>query len=647
MGAESPLATATTSEAVAADAASREESGGFIASQTLERYAGEDEDYEIGPGVRRPLVVPYERKRGDPLYRPLRIYTVDPSVSRLEGAVATVNVPFEILKMGQEPLGLLGALFLVDRNDGQRGVCYPAADLDERNVLIADGYNPSPSDPRFHQQMVYAVCSNVYSTFKTALGRNLAWGFGDAKTPARLVLRPHFGETKNAYYQNDAMRGELRFGYFPANENPTDRTMPGGYVFTCLSHDIVVHEVTHALLDGLRAHFIVPTNADVVAFHEAFADLVAIFQHFSYTEVVLSAIRRCQGSLQHANLLAQLAGQFGHTTGQNGPLRTVIEPDSNNPRRYQADLEAHQLGSILVSAVFDAFAQVYQRKTERFLRLATNGSGVLPPGELSHDLQTLLAERASKLASQFLSICIRAIDYCPPVGITFGDYLRAMITADYDLVPDDRWDYRGALIDAFWRRNIYPRNAQHLSEDALLWHCPRNDLPLVEGLDFGTLRFRGDPAHAADLSELHRQACMLGQYVSVAGRLEEFGLVANGDPRLDGDSVSLPCVESIRTARRAGPNGQIVFDLVAEITQQRHVRASAAGPAFTYYGGATVILGPTGEIRYAVVKNVAGRGRLERRRMFLDTPCGHRYWQLQGNRWQPRSGFFALLHSGH
>jgi len=540
--------------------------------------------------------------------------------------------------------GPVGKLFEVDPCDGQLAVRYRAADLEDRGVLITHGYTPSPSDPRFHHQMVYAVCSNVYSTFKTALGRNLAWGFGDEKVPARLVLRPHFREEQNAYYQNDGARGELRFGYFPASQRPTDRTMPGGYVFTCLSHDIVVHEVTHALLDGLRAHFIVPTNTDVVAFHEAFADLVAIFQHFSYAEVVLIAIRRCKGSLQHANLLTQLAGQFGHTTGQNGPLRSAIETDIGHPRRYRADLEAHHLGSVLVSAVFDAFVQVYQRKTERFLRLATHGSGVLPPGELSHDLQTLLAESASKLASQFLRICIRAIDYCPPVGMTFGDYLRAMITADYDLVPDDLWDYRGALIDAFWRRDIYPRGANHLSEDALLWRRPQIDLPVVWGLDFATLRFRGDPAHAADLVELHRQACMLGHYVTRPGRPEEFGLVANGDPRLDGDSVSLPCVESIRTARRAGPNGQIIFDLVAEITQERRVQASSAGPAFTYYGGATVILGPTGEIRYVVLKNVVGLGRLKRRRTFFETSCGQKYWHLAGNRWQPRESLFALLH---
>lgn len=635
-------ATATTTEAVAADAASREEGGAAAAPQSVQRHSGEGEDYAIGTGVRQPLVVPYERQHGDPLYRPLRIYTVDPSVSRLEGSIATLNVPFEPLEPGP-----VGKLFEVDPNDGQLGVHYREADLEDRKVLMANGYDPSPSDPRFHHQMVYAVCSNVYSTFKTALGRNLGWGFGDGKTPARLVLRPHHGQEQNAYYENEVTRGELRFGYFPASDRPTKRTMPGGYVFTCLSHDIVVHEVTHALLDGLRAHFIVPTNTDVVAFHEAFADLVAIFQHFSYSEVVLTAIRRSKGALQQADLLTELAGEFGHTTGQNGPLRSAVEKDTGNPTRYQSDLEAHQLGSVLVSAVFDAFVQVYQRRTERFVRLASGGSGVLPPGELSHDLQVILAERASKLASQFLGICIRAIDYCPPVGMTFGDYLRAMITADYDLVPDDPWDYRGALIDAFWRRDIYPRSANHLSQDALLWRRPRLELPPVPGLDFAALRFSGDPANAAGLDELYRQACMLGHYVTRPGRTEEFGLVANGDARLDGDTVGLPCVESIRSARRAGPNGQIVFDLVAEITQERHVRASAEGPAFTYYGGSTVILGPTGDIRYVVLKSVVGAGRLERRRAFFETACGQKYWHLAGKRWLPLPGLFALVHGGH
>ena len=57
-------------------------------------------------------------------------------------------------------------------------------------------------------------------------------------------------------------------------------------------------------------------------------------------------------------------------------------------------------------------------------------------------------------------MCIRALDYCPPVDITFGEYLRALITADTDLVPNDKLGYRIAFIEAFRNRGIYPQRRQ-------------------------------------------------------------------------------------------------------------------------------------------------------------------------------------------
>ncbi len=636
MSARPPVATA---EAVAADAASRGEEAAGTSGAEAGRApeAGEGLRYTIGEGIRRPAMVPHEHRVGEPLYRPLRIFTVDPNLDRLEGAVTTVNVAYEPLQPGP-----VGAVFEVAGRDDAGAALHPT-DLDDYRVLIADGYEPSPSDPRFHHQMVYAVCSNVYSAFRTALGRVPGWSFGGPQAPARLVLRPHHGLARNAWYEKAGACGELRFGYFPASDQPTDRSLPGGFVFTCLSHDIIVHEVTHALLDGMRARLAEPTGADILAFHEAFADLVAIFQRFSYPQVVLAAIRRSRGALEQSQLLAQVASQFGHTTGCNGPLRTALE--QGPPRQYQEGLAPHALGSVLVSAIFEAFATVFRRKTERLVRLATGGTGVLPPGELPHDLQVLLAGKASRLASQFLSLCIRAIDYCPPTGLMFGEYLRAMVTGDYDLVPDDPWDYRGALIDAFWRRRIYPPSVQHMSQDALLWKAPREDLPPLPGLEFAALRFRGDPAHAADTQELRRQAGELGRYVTHPSRMAEFGLVVPGDPRLaPGDRVDLPQVESVRSARRAGPNGQIVFDLVAEITQAMHVAPGGQGPGFTHHGGCTVILSPVGAVRYVIVKNVLGEGRMARRRAFLGSEMAQRYWVRQGDRMAPRSGLFMLLH---
>ncbi|MBD0369479.1 MAG: peptidase M4 [Pyrinomonadaceae bacterium] len=598
-------------------------------------------DYEVGEGVERAARnAPYERRTGDPIYRPLKVYTSDPSASSREGAVALVNVPYEPLKKGPR-----GRLFhVVDFNESLKER-YSQVNLDAPEILIRNGRDPSPSDWHFHQQMVYAVSTLVYAAFRKALGRHIAWGFErEARGPTRLRLRPHAFTGRNAFY--DKERGEIRFGYFRAERKVAGNNLPGGFVFTCLSHDIIAHEVTHALLDGLRAHFTYPSDGDVLAFHEALADLTAIFQHFSYDTVVLAAIRKARGNIACADLLTDLARQFSYTTtGKERPLRSAIDipPEGGAPKPYRPDAEPHELGSVLVSAVFEAFVTVFKRKTERYVRLATQGSGVLPAGELSPDLQAVLAEKASTLAGQFLTICVRAVDYCPPIGLRFGEFLRAMITADYDLVPDDPWGYREALIEAFRRREIFPDDVANLSEDALLWRPPERRIPKLRELSFANLKFRGDPACAANAWELRRQACALGFVVTRAEFASHFGLACGNNLSSKDDRIEPPVVQSIRSLRRVGPDGQIVFDLVAEVTQRRIVRRADSGLSFVFYGGSTVIISPKGEIRYAITKRVTNDERLMRQEEFM-LGHGNAYWEITDGRLTPIRQPFKFLH---
>ena len=239
-----------------------------------------------------------------PPVRALQVYAIDPSTGNFTRNYMTVHVPWEKLAPG--PTGR--KIGVVDY-DPVNKCYYPPLDLDDPLVLVNDGLNPSESDPRFHQQMVYAIAARTIAMFETALGRDIHWrradrfgGSGEDDDAMRkkddirvLKLYPHAMQQANAYYSPEA-HGIL-FGYFTANKTGQGRNLPGQRIFTCLSQDIIAHEVTHAVIDGIRTYFTEPTNPDVLAFHEGFADLSALFAHFSHKEALTEAIRLTGGRL--------------------------------------------------------------------------------------------------------------------------------------------------------------------------------------------------------------------------------------------------------------------------------------------------------------------------------------------------------------
>ncbi len=89
-----------------------------------------------------------------PTSRPLRVFAFDPSAARRLNNTMTVLVPYEKLEPG--PVGK--QLAVIDY-DASNEYFYEAVDLDNPAVLIRNGLDPSESDPRFHQQMVYAIAS--------------------------------------------------------------------------------------------------------------------------------------------------------------------------------------------------------------------------------------------------------------------------------------------------------------------------------------------------------------------------------------------------------------------------------------------------------------------------------------------------------
>ena len=436
-----------------------------------------------------------------PNIRRLRGYSFDPSLSvQLDTALVNEAV-FKVRWEKDLDVGPVGEYLEVVDFDPASKCFYAPVDLNDPYILAQDGLPPSESNPRFHQQMVYAVAMTTIQNFEKAFGRKALWSSyhnGSDKFLPRLRIYPHALRQANAYYT--PRQKALLFGYFPASSSSPEDHIPNGLVFTCLSHDIIAHETTHALLDGMHRRFIENSHRDTLGFHEAFADIVALFQHFSFPEVLRQQIGKTRGDLASQSLLGQLAQQFGRAIGQYGALRDAIgefdekekkwKPHTPDPNDYQTVLEPHARGAILVAAVFEAFLSIYKCRIADLLRIASDGTGILTPGELHPDLVHRLAHEAAKSAQHVLDICIRALDYCPPVDITFGDYLRAIITSDTDLYAEDELGYRIAFIESFRRRGIYPRDIKTLSKESLCWaNIPEEDQQVVFHFIASRLRF--------------------------------------------------------------------------------------------------------------------------------------------------------------
>ncbi|MGH3824910.1 MAG: hypothetical protein ACRDRA_19050, partial [Pseudonocardiaceae bacterium] len=369
------------------------------------------------------------------------MFAVDPgNTARFETAVlneATVQIPWEELRPGPD-----GEYLVVIDEDKAGNKRNPPVDLDHPELLAQDGLPPSDGNPQFRQQMVYAVAMKTIRNFENALGRRAHWPplrDGDhtgSSYRRQLALYPHFEVVPNAYYVEGT---GLCFGYFLGQP---DSPLAGTWVFTCLSQDIITHQITHALLRGMNLEF--DAAGDDMALHEAFADLVALFQHFGDSDVLREQISAVRGDLDERNQLGVVALQMGQAVGQPNGIRDALgRVDAEGrwqPRRpdrlaYQTITEPHQRGDILLGAVFDAFKKIYGSRVADLRRIASRGTGILPAGRLHPDLISRLSREASEIAQRVQHVCIRALDYLPPIDVTFGDFLRALITGDYDLFP--------------------------------------------------------------------------------------------------------------------------------------------------------------------------------------------------------------------
>jgi hypothetical protein len=519
-----------------------------------------------------------------PTTQKLTIIAQDPSV-RLNGRVLTTEIEIPAEEILPGPCGY--RVRVIDYDSTANVLYQPASyqQLDNggykdpfkrsRPARTATQHNDAlVGDPRFHSQNAYAIAMRILARFEFALGRRVPWG----SQGHQLHVAPHAFADANAFYSKQD-RG-LFFGYFAGGD--------GKPVFACLSHDVVAHETTHALLDGLRGRFLEPSSPDQAAFHEGFADVVALLSVFSLKDLVAKLI---DGSTGAARLIDQkflepdalkdsvllgLAKQMGEelskVRGQALRRSIKLTPGRNYAAmpEYQ---EPHRRGELLVAAIMNAFLQIWLKRLDRV--------GFIQGRKRD---RSLVIDEGAAVAEHLLTMAIRALDYCPPTDLAFSDYLSALLTIDREVVPDDsRFNYREVLLKSFGAYGIAPD--KDTGKDGTWRRC---DLDLV-------------------YSRTHFDSML-------RDKEEVFRFLWENRKALDIVREGYVEVETVRPSFRVGPDGFILRETVAEYVQIMTLQVGELKAALEIdppkdmphwrrvqiFGGGALIFNEYGQLKYQI-----------------------------------------------
>lgn len=552
------------------------------------------------------------------LWRDLTILAQDPQV-QVDGKPlwSSATLPCEPLLPGP-----CGARIKVVDYDASQDRCYAPLEVGyEADGEPIDPFADTSSagrlrDPRFHQQNAYAIAMRILCRFESALGRRVNYGFNGHQ----LHIAPHAFAEANAYYSRESR--SLCFGYFPDDENQTR--------FTCLSHDIVAHETAHALLDGLRPHYIEPSSPDQGGFHEGFSDIIALLSILSDKRIVETVLTREKvmsagqklvakkhlgaDALRRSTLLG-LAECMGQSL-PHGAAAALRQSVTLEPTPQWLDdptfAEPHRRGEILVAAVLNAFIEVWCDRLK--------GLGEIRRGYLD---ASRVVEDGATAASHLLNMCIRALDYAPPTDLQFSDYLSALLTADRETVPDDsRFGYRRTIRQCFAAWGIEPTSEP--AGDGC-WEA------FSQPIDHATIRFES----------LQRNAD------------EAFRFIWQNVKALKLNADAYTHVTGVRPIARVAPDGLVVRETVVDFMQILTVRSNelaalglrkpAQMPTFRQvrlYGGAVLVFNEYGQLKFSIGNGVLNITRQQKR---LDHLAESGFFEYRTEAAFSR-GFFSRLH---
>lgn len=337
-----------------------------------------------------------------PVTKPMGMFLQDPSLPHLHQ-----DYPFAIDK---DYLAGTGSSRFKIRDTSFEGIpAFASLDWSQEADLSFKRFEKEEliDNPYFHQVNTFAVVSSTLDLVEEEIGHPIYW-----KDGGPLEVRPHAFQGMNAFYMPNPP--SLNFGFFssPFRRQP---------VWTCLSHDIVSHELGHAILDNFRPYYFYSSDLDPAALHESFSDLLAMFAALQYPEVVKQLYKDTKGDMRHPSLLTRMAEEFGKgIAGASIPyLRSALEGATYN----NASKEPHARSTTWTAAIYEILE-----------RLVAHSH---PNGFAGKTGFTEFCEALVKASGWVKGMLLRSLHYTSPASVTMPMLAQLIYIADARVFPDD------------------------------------------------------------------------------------------------------------------------------------------------------------------------------------------------------------------
>jgi hypothetical protein len=258
-----------------------------------------------------------------------------------------------------------------------------------------------PDTPQFDAVHTFAVVRQTLTMYQRSLSSSgsempLPWQWNSSIDTAPLHIFPYgLPNVMNAFYSRT--QNCLKFGDF----------VPSGQaerVFTCRSFDIVAHETGHAVLDGLKPHWLEADNPPQTGgLHEAFGDLTAIFLALSQLDQCEAVVAQTKARLHDKTFLADIAEQFGLALGGTTGLRNA----DNDLTLSLAGTQVHAISQVFTGAVYDILADLF----------------ALERNPAFEDDAAVL----HRVAAWLRGLVLRALVAAPEIAATYADVANEML----------------------------------------------------------------------------------------------------------------------------------------------------------------------------------------------------------------------------